>query len=183
MPGASAVLFAADSSCNIPVSNFFASSAVRFCWYLRSLFSGRASWVLREAWNGMRQRDFFTEYTLMSLAAIGAFYIGEYPEGVAVMLFYRSERRCSERAVERARAEYSCASMISGPNRRTSWRTGNRWLCLLRRSCRAGRSRRFWGTCPLTAVLPSEAALFNTAALTGENTPRTICREMRCWRV
>lgn len=51
----------------------------------------------------MRQRDFFTEYTLMSLAAIGAFYIGEYPEGVAVMLFYSIGEALQERAVERAR--------------------------------------------------------------------------------
>lgn len=39
------------------------------------------------------------------------------------------------------------------------------------------------GTCPLDGVLLSEAAPFNTAALTGESTPRTICKEMRCWRV
>ena len=91
-----------DSSCNIPVSNFFASPAVRFCWYLAAYFPVGLP-VLREAWNGMRQRDFFTEYTLMSLAAIGAFYIGEYPEGVAVMLFYSIGEALQERAVERAR--------------------------------------------------------------------------------
>ncbi|PSM51482.1 heavy metal translocating P-type ATPase [Campylobacter blaseri] len=31
----------------------------------------------------------FDEYFLMSLASIGAFCIGEYPEGVAIMLFYK----------------------------------------------------------------------------------------------
>lgn len=69
-----------DSSCNIPVSNFriFRSTVLLVP---RSLFPVGLP-VLREAWNGMRQRDFFTEYTLMSLAAIGAFYIGEYPEGL-----------------------------------------------------------------------------------------------------
>ena len=81
---------------------FFASPAVRFCWYLAAYFPVGLP-VLREAWNGMRQRDFFTEYTLMSLAAIGAFYIGEYPEGVAVMLFYSIGEALQERAVERAR--------------------------------------------------------------------------------
>ena len=81
---------------------FFASPAVRFCWYLAAYFPVGLP-VLREAWNGMRQRDFFTEYTLMSLGAIGAFYIGEYPEGVAVMLFYSIGEALQERAVERAR--------------------------------------------------------------------------------
>ena len=69
----------------------------------------------------MRQRDFFTEYTLMSLAAIGAFYIGEYPEGVAVMLFYtRIGEALQERAVERARRN------IRAP-RRYPARTGERF--------------------------------------------------------
>lgn len=60
---------------------FFASPAVRFCWYLAAYFPVGLP-VLREAWNGMRQRDFFTEYTLMSLA-IGAFFISEsIPRGL-----------------------------------------------------------------------------------------------------
>ena len=82
MPVASAVLFAAGLVMQYTGVEFFASSAVRFCWYLAAYFPVGLP-VLREAWNGMRQRDFFTEYTLMSLAAIGAFYIGEYPEAVS----------------------------------------------------------------------------------------------------
>ena len=101
-PVASAVLFAAGLVMQYTGVEFFASSAVRFCWYLAAYFPVGLP-VLREAWNGMRQRDFFTEYTLMSLAAIGAFYIGEYPEGVAVMLFYSIGEALQERAVERAR--------------------------------------------------------------------------------
>lgn len=98
MPVASAVLFAAGLVMQYTGVEFFASSAVRFCWYLAAYFPVGLP-VLREAWNGMRQRDFFTEYTLMSLAAIGAFYIGEYPEGVAVMLFYSIGEALQERAV------------------------------------------------------------------------------------
>ena len=101
-PVASAVLFAAGLVMQYTGVEFFASPAVRFCWYLAAYFPVGLP-VLREAWNGMRQRDFFTEYTLMSLAAIGAFYIGEYPEGVAVMLFYSIGEALQERAVERAR--------------------------------------------------------------------------------
>ena len=41
----------------------------------------------------------FSEYFLMSVATIGAFLIGEYPEGVAVMLFYLVGEMLQDRAV------------------------------------------------------------------------------------
>jgi Cd2+/Zn2+-exporting ATPase len=44
--------------------------------------------VIKEAWESMLKKDIFSEFLLMSIATIGAFGIGEYPEGVAVMLFY-----------------------------------------------------------------------------------------------
>ena len=44
--------------------------------------------VMKEAWESMKDKDYFSEFTLMFVATLGAFYIGEYPEGVAVMLFY-----------------------------------------------------------------------------------------------
>ena len=44
--------------------------------------------VIKEAILALSKREVFTEFFLMSIATIGAFAIGEYPEGVAVMLFY-----------------------------------------------------------------------------------------------
>ena len=44
--------------------------------------------VVKEGWESIKKGDVFTEFFLMSIATIGAFIIGEYPEGVAVMLFY-----------------------------------------------------------------------------------------------
>ena len=54
--------------------------------------------VLLEAWEGIRKGEVFNEFTLMSVATVGAFYIGEYPEGVAVMLFYSIGEAFQERA-------------------------------------------------------------------------------------
>ena len=34
--------------------------------------------VIKEAWESILQKDFFSEFTLMSVATLGAFYIGEY---------------------------------------------------------------------------------------------------------
>lgn len=58
--------------------------------------------VLREAFGQLRQGEFFNEFMLMGVATIGAFCIGEYPEGVAVMLFYSIGEAFQDRAVGNA---------------------------------------------------------------------------------
>ena len=175
MPVASAVLFAAGLVMQYTGVELFASSAVRFCWYLAAYFPVGLP-VLREAWNGMRQRDFFTEYTLMSLAAIGAFYIGEYPEGVAVMLFYSIGEALQERAVERARRNIRALVDIR-PEQANVLEDGKP-VAMPAAQVVPGRTIEVLpgGRVPLDGVLLSEAAPFNTAALTGESTPRTICK-------
>ena len=52
---------------------------------------------------GIHGKDFFNEFLLMSIASIGAFCIGEYPEAVAVMLFYSVGEALQEQAVEKAK--------------------------------------------------------------------------------
>ena len=59
--------------------------------------------VLLEAWEGIRKGEVFNEFTLMSVATVGAFYIGEYPEGVAVMLFYQVGELFQSYAVAKSR--------------------------------------------------------------------------------
>ena len=45
--------------------------------------------ILRKSWKGIRNGQVFDECFLMAVATIGAMILGEYPEGVAVMLFYQ----------------------------------------------------------------------------------------------
>ena len=59
--------------------------------------------VLKTAARNILRGQFFDEYFLMSLATIGAFLIGEYPEAVAVMLFYRIGEYFQARAVNHSR--------------------------------------------------------------------------------
>ena len=124
----------------------------------------------------MRQRDFFTEYTLMSLAAIGAFYIGEYPEGVAVMLFYSIGEALQERAVERARR--NIRALVDIRPEQANVLVEGKPVAMPAAQVVPGRTIEVLpgGRVPLDGVLLSEAAPFNTAALTGESTPRTICK-------
>src|SRR5690606_25357869 len=57
--------------------------------------------VIKEAWEALRKGEVFTEFFLMSIATIGAFAICEYPEGVAVMLFYAVGELFDTAAVKR----------------------------------------------------------------------------------
>ncbi len=54
-----------------------------------------------------RQSDFFNEFTLMVLASAGAFFIGEYPEGVAILLFYSFGEKLEDSASDKARKRIS----------------------------------------------------------------------------
>lgn len=60
--------------------------------------------IFKEAWSNIRRGDVFDENFLMLVASIGAFAILEYPEAVAVMLFYRVGEYFEHLAVERSRA-------------------------------------------------------------------------------
>lgn len=59
--------------------------------------------VVMIALRNIRHGQIFDENFLMMIATFGAFAIGEYPEGVAVMLFYMVGEMFQERAVDRSR--------------------------------------------------------------------------------
>ena len=59
--------------------------------------------VLIDAGKAILRKDVFSEFFLMGIATIGAFAIGEYPEGVAVMLFYTIGELFQSAAVKRAK--------------------------------------------------------------------------------
>jgi len=61
--------------------------------------------VVMTALKNLTKGHVFDENFLMSIATIGAFFIGEYPESVGVMLFYRVGEYFEHRAVERSRSQ------------------------------------------------------------------------------
>ena len=63
--------------------------------------------VVLGALRNIRRGQIFDENFLMSIATIGAFAIGEYPEGVAVMLFYQIGEMFQDMAVNRSRKSIS----------------------------------------------------------------------------
>lgn len=60
--------------------------------------------ILRASIHNIGKGQIFDENFLMSVASIGAFLIGEYPEAVGVILFYRIGEAFEDYAVERSRA-------------------------------------------------------------------------------
>ena len=59
--------------------------------------------VVLKAFRNILKGQIFDENFLMSLATIGAFIIGEYPEGVAVMLFYQIGELFQDYAINKSR--------------------------------------------------------------------------------
>ena len=55
--------------------------------------------VLLTAWKNLKKGHVFDENFLMSIATLGAFAIGEFPEAVGIMLFYRVGEYFEHRAV------------------------------------------------------------------------------------
>ena len=65
---------------------------------------GVTGWdVLWRAVRNIARGKIFDENFLMSIATVGAFVLGEYPEGVAVMLFYQVGEWFQGYAVHRSR--------------------------------------------------------------------------------
>ena len=63
--------------------------------------------ILRKALNGIKNRQVFDENFLMAVATIGAIVLGEYGEGVAVMLLYQVGELFQSYAVGKSRKNIS----------------------------------------------------------------------------
>ena len=68
--------------------------------------------VLIQAVKNIKRGKVFDENFLMSFATLGAFVIGEYPEAVGVMIFYRVGEFCQDLAVSRSRKQILEASQL-----------------------------------------------------------------------
>lgn len=76
---------------------------VRIIWYITA-YAPVGLPVLKEAFESIKKGEIFSEFLLMCIATIGAFAISQYPEAVAVMLFYAVGEVFQTLAVKRAKA-------------------------------------------------------------------------------
>lgn len=156
--------------------SFFADKYIQLAWYIIAYIPVGVP-VIKEAIEAMRQKDVFSEFTLMSIATIGAFFIGEFPEGVAVMLFYAVGELFQDAAVNRAKRSIS-ALLDVRPETATVIKA-DKTETVPAESVNVGDivEVKVGERVPLDGVMLGESASFNTAALTGESVPRTIRRD------
>jgi Cd2+/Zn2+-exporting ATPase len=130
--------------------------------------------VFREAWGEMKGGDVFNEFTLMAIAAIGAFCIGEYPEAVAVMLFYTVGETLQDGAVDRA--SRNVRSLLDVRPERTLVVRDGTLTEVSPRDVAVGEEIELkpGERVPLDGTLLLADASFDTSALTGESVPRAL---------
>jgi Zn2+/Cd2+-exporting ATPase len=118
--------------------------------------------------------EIFTEFLLMGIATIGAFYIGEYAEGVAVMLFYAIGELFQGAAVNRAKRNIK-ALLDVRPNTASVFRNGH-FIPVDSAQVDIGETIqvKVGERVPLDGIMKSAGSSFNTAALTGESKPSSI---------
>lgn len=127
--------------------------------------------VIIKAGRNIFKRNFFDENLLMCIATVGAFMLGQYPEGVAVMLFYQTGElfndfatHKSKRSIEKlidVRPDYANI-MINGRPEKTSpqdIKTGD--LIMVK------PGERF----PIDVIIKDGVSTINASSLTGESTP------------
>ncbi len=145
---------------------------VRLIWYLGA-YAPVGFPVIKDAIGAISKGEVFSEFLLMSIATIGAFAIGEFPEGVAVMLFYSIGEVFQTLAVKRAKANIK--SLLDQRPDEVTILENNQARKIKAETAKIGdiiqlKSGEKLG---LDGELLSDTASFNTAALTGESKPDT----------
>ncbi|WP_343531883.1 heavy metal translocating P-type ATPase [Pedobacter sp.] len=151
----------------------FFTSYLRLAWYLVAYFL--VAWpVIKEAFATIVKGDVFTEFLLMTLATIGALALGEYPEAVAVMLFYSIGELFQNAAVNRAKNNIKSLLDVR-PDTAMVYRNGE-YQTVKPQDVEIGDTLQLKAgeKSALDGELLSDSASFNTAALTGESKPSTI---------
>ena len=151
--------------------HFLASYITPIWWWYVLAYLPVAVPVICGAWERLLERDFFNEFTLMVVATVGAFAIGEYAEAVAVMLFYSVGEYLQDRAI--SKAERNVTSLLDAcPDMVMIAAQG----LVAARAVQVGEIMEVkpGERVALDAELVNDWASFNTAALTGESVPRTI---------
>ncbi|WP_339757415.1 HAD-IC family P-type ATPase, partial [uncultured Winogradskyella sp.] len=117
--------------------------------------------------------NIYNEFVLMSVATLGAFVIGSYEEGVAVMLFYVVGELFQEAAVNKAKR--SIEALLKVQVEEVSVLENGNLISMHPKDVEIGQiiQAKPGQKIALDGELVSDYATLNTAALTGESAPNT----------
>ncbi len=130
--------------------------------------------ILKKAWKGILNKQVFDENFLMAIATVGAIALGEYTEGVAVMLFYQIGELFQSYAVGKSRRNIS-ELMDIRPDYANIEKDG--------KLVQVDPDEVEIGTVivvqpgekiPLDGIVAEGNSTLNTGALTGESVPREV---------
>lgn len=145
---------------------------IRIIWYVLAYIPVGFP-VIKDALKSIGKGEIFSEFLLMSIATIGAFAIKEYPEGVAVMLFYAVGEVFQTLAVSRAKSNIK-ALLDQRPDEVTIVEANSSRVVKAEAAAIGDVIQLKPGEkLGLDGELISDTASFNTAALTGESKPDT----------
>ncbi len=131
--------------------------------------------ILRKAFKGIMNREVFDENFLMAVATVGAICLGEYREGVAVMLFYQIGELFQAVAVGKSRRNISALMDIRPDYANIEKEDGT----LEQVSPDEVAVGTVITVCPgekipIDGVITEGTSMLNTSALTGESVPREV---------
>lgn len=135
--------------------------------------------VIKGAFKNIRKGNIFGEQFLMSVAAIGAIFVGEFPEAVAVMLFYQIGEFFQDYAVDKSRDSIS-ALMDIRPDHANVVRDG-KTETVNPNDVKIGEviEVRPGERVPLDGFAIEGKSFVETSALTGESVPREVSAEQK----
>ncbi len=130
--------------------------------------------VIWEAIENLFKGKFLDENFLMSIATLGAFAIGEFPEAVAVMLFYQIGEFFQDYAVDKSKK--SIASLMEIRPDFANVKRGNEVLKVNPEDVKIGELIlvKPGEKLPLDGTVVEGVSMLDTSAITGESVPREV---------
>lgn len=130
--------------------------------------------ILKEAWGGIIKREYFNENSLMALASLSAFCIGESAEAVAILVFYRIGESLQDCIVEKAKKQIRSLSALKIENARVL-RNGEQ-VCIAPKEIQKGDTLLVLAGERIPAdgeIIKGEGNIDNSA-LNGESIPQSV---------
>ncbi|MBS0948818.1 cadmium-translocating P-type ATPase [Weissella minor] len=130
--------------------------------------------VLINALKHFSQGDFFDENALMSIATIGALILGQYPEAIAVMLFFEIGELIEDTAVDRSKR--SISELVAIKPEFANLKVGDSYQEVAPEKVNIGDTILIkpGEKIPVDGTILTGQSSLNTAALTGESLPREV---------